>query len=157
MKAIVLALVAGVLVGWSPARADEAGKEVKIEEMLRLSHVDRTVTQMLDQMKTMMTAQMSKADVPAADRKHMDEIQTKIMALMADRLSWEKSKSAYVKIYSETYTESEIDGLLAFYKSPAGQAMIDKMPELMQKSMALSQQMMGDIMPEIKRLSQEKN
>jgi len=91
----------------------------------------------------------------AEERQHAEDVQSKMMALIADRLSWQNAKASYVKIYAETFSESEIDGILAFYKSPAGEAMLDKMPLLMQKSMEVSQQLMVDIMPQIQHMTEE--
>jgi hypothetical protein len=95
------------------------------------------------------------AGVSAKDRQAMDEMQQKLMKMVADRMSWEKTKPAFVRIYVETFTETDIDGIVTFYKSPAGQAMLDKMPQLIQKSMAVGQQLMGDLMPEIQRMVEE--
>jgi len=157
MKSIdALMIAAGILV-LSPALvlADDASKNAKIEEMLRLTHSDQMLTQILDQMKSTVTAQLNTMNVPADARPKAEEMQQKMMALIADRLSWEKAKPALIKVYSDTFTESEIDGIVAFYKSPPGQAMLEKMPQLMQKSMAVGQQLMGDVMPEIQRMKEE--
>ncbi len=43
-------------------------------------------------------------------------------------------------IYAEVFTEEELDAMLAFYTSPAGQSMIKKMPQMMGHTMQLSQQ-----------------
>ena len=44
---------------------------------------------------------------------------------------------------------------MAFYKTPIGQAMLAKMPQLMSKSMEISQRRMAGLMPEIQRQMQE--
>ena len=142
MKLAVVVMLAGAFL-LSPARADETGKNAKIEDLMQLSHVERMTTQLLEQMKNMVTAQTAKADVPADVRKGMEEMQQKIMTIVADRLIWAKARPAYIKIYADTFSESEIDGILAFYKSPSGHAMLDKMPQLMQKSMEVGQQLMA--------------
>jgi uncharacterized protein len=154
---IGVALVAGVVLLSIPtlALADEVSKGAKIEEMIQLTHADRMVQQIIEQMKTMSMAQFSKMEMPAGERQAADELQQKLMALLSDRLSWDKMKPAYLKLYGDTFSEDEIDGIVTFYKSPAGKAMIEKMPVLMQKSMALGQQLMGDVMPEIKRMTEE--
>ena len=109
--------------------------------------------QMIDQVKTILASQL--ASMPAEARQAADEMQQKMVNLLADRLNWDKTKPAYIKVYSETFTESEIDGIVGFYKSPPGQAMLVKMPVLLQKSMAIGQQLMGDVMPEIQRMDEE--
>jgi len=157
MKSIGSVLLAGILLVFSPAlaRADEQSKNAKIEEMLQLTHAERMIAQVLDQMNNVITSQLAKTDVPAKDRQAQEEMQQKMMKMIAGRLSWERAKPAFIQIYAETFTESDIDGILAFYKSPAGQAMLDKMPQLVQKSMAVGQQLIGDTMPEIQRMVKE--
>jgi hypothetical protein len=154
MKSIAIVLT-GMTCLWNPALAlaDEASKTAKIEEMMQITNMDRITTQMIDQVKTMLSSQFG--SMPAEARQAAEEMQQKVMKLLADRLNWDKAKPAYIKLYSETFTESEIDGIVGFYKSPPGQAMLSKMPVLMQKSMAVSQQLMGDVMPDIERMAEE--
>lgn len=38
-----------------------------------------------------------------------------------------------IPIYRETFEQAEIDGLIAFYGSPVGQAFVNKMPTVSQK------------------------
>jgi hypothetical protein len=154
MKSIAIVL-AGMTLLWNPALAlaDEASKTAKIEEMMQITNMDRITAQMIEQIKTMLSSQLG--SMPAEARPAADEMQQRMMKLLADRLNWDKAKPAYIKLYSETFTESEIDGIVGFYKSPPGQAMLSKMPVLMQKSMAVGQQLMGDVMPEIERMAEE--
>jgi hypothetical protein len=66
-------------------------------------------------------------------------------------MDWQKLKPEYVKLYAEVFTEEEIEGMVAFYKTPAGHAMIEKMPALLSKSMEIGQRQMAGIMPEIQK------
>lgn len=43
------------------------------------------------------------------------------------------------KTYKEIYTEQEVKDILKFYESPAGQKMLEKMPEITEKSMKAGQ------------------
>jgi hypothetical protein len=58
-----------------------------------------------------------------------------------------------VPMYAETYTLDEIHQLTAFYASPLGQKMQAKMPELMNRSMQISQRV---IMPRIQKAMAQK-
>lgn len=147
MKSLILLLVAV-----TPMVADQASKNAKIEEMLTITHVDRVMAQMLDQMKRSVTTQVAKMDIPENSKASAVEMQRKMIDLIADRMSWDRAKPKFVQLYDETFTEADIDGILAFYKSPAGQRMLEKMPELMQKSMAVGQELVGNIAPEIQRM-----
>ena len=150
MKYIPVSLIIGVtlLCCASPVRADDAGKSAKAEELLQLMQGDQMMKMMEPMMKGMV-AQMDK-DMPPEQRARVGEMQGKMMSLVAGRLS--KAKPALAKVYTDTYTEEEIDGILVFYKSPAGKAFLEKMPAVMQRSMPVMMQMMGDLQPEIKRM-----
>jgi hypothetical protein len=149
VSTVILLAVAGA------ARADEASKKTKIEELFQLTNVDRMVGQILGQVRSMQTAQTERMAMSAEARSRTHEIQDRIQALIARALSWDKIKPEYIALYAETFTEEEIDGMLAFYKSPAGRAMLEKMPVLMQRSMALSQRMMQEIQPEMTKIIEE--
>jgi len=123
--------------------------------MLQLTHVDQLMDQMMSQMQPMMEEMLKKVDLPADGKPMMEEIQKRMVDLMKSRMSWEKLKPIYVKLYNELLTEDEIDASIAFYGTPAGQSLIKKMPLLMQKSVSLMQELMGDIIPEFAKIGEE--
>jgi hypothetical protein len=98
----------------SPASADDASKSAKAEELLQLMQGDQIVKMMEPMMKAML-AQAEK-DLPAEQRAKIGNLQEKIMDVVA--VSFGKIKPALGKVYADTYTEQEIDGILTFYKSP---------------------------------------
>ena len=51
-----------------------------------------------------------------------------------------------VKLISLLFTQEEIDGLIAFYESPAGATFVEKMPVVMQKSMSIMQSRAATVM-----------
>jgi hypothetical protein len=134
----------------SGALAQDAARKAKIEEMFRLMNIDQMMQQMMGQMKAMGMQQLDK-NMPPEEKAKAAESQRKIF----DMFNWEKFKSSFVQIYSEVYTDEELDGILAFYRSPAGQAMVAKQPQLMAKSMALAQKLMADMQPELEKMRKE--
>ncbi len=60
-----------------------------------------------------------------------------------------------IQTYDETYTEDEIDGILAFYRSPAGKAFLAKTPQLMNRTMTLMQQQMASVQPQLEQATKE--
>ena len=48
-----------------------------------------------------------------------------------------------------------MQSIIAFYKSPAGQTLIRKQPELMKRSMELSQKTMLQVMPKIQAMARD--
>ena len=129
-------------------------KEAKIERLLALTQADTIMDQVFSQMKSMTTSFMP-TGTTTEQRAKAQQTQEKILDLLKSRISWDKMRAQYVSLYSETFSDEEIDGMLAFYQSPAGRAMLDKTPVLMAKTMALVQSQMTDIMPEIQRISRE--
>lgn len=161
MKRLQFLLVSALLVGGIlPARADEATKTAKVEEMFKVAKLDQLFSQTLsmvsNQMKSAAFQRMFGVKLPPEQQKTAEEFQDKVTQLITETLSWDALKPTYVKLYTETYTESEIDGLLAFYKSPSGQAMVSKTPQLMtQANQVVQQRMMTTMQPKLQALMKE--
>ena len=147
--ALALLLVTGPFAG-----AQELTKEAKIERLLTAMNADAMIDQMFEQIKSMTASQSPPGASPEQIAKAR-EIQGKILDLVKARISWEKMRPQYVKLYSETFSDDEISGMLGFYQSPAGRAMLAKMPTLTTKIMQIAQAQMTDILPEIQRITRE--
>jgi hypothetical protein len=157
MQKKMLGLAAMALLSIVPVSAQPLTKQAKIEKILDLTNSQASVNQMLDQMTASMNSQM-KTQMPNATPERlaqMQEMQRKMLDLVKSRISWEKMRPEMVRAYSETYTDDEVNGILGFYESPAGQSFLKKSPMLMQKVMAVSQAQMADLMPEIQRIVKE--
>ena len=50
-----------------------------------------------------------------------------------EEFSWQKTLPDYIRIYRETFTEEEIQSLIAFYESPTGKMFVRKTPLIMNK------------------------
>jgi hypothetical protein len=145
------------------ARADEASKQAKVHELFQTMHMERTMQQMMDQMTTFMQQQFQQAiqELPGADtltpaqKKLTDDYMGRTMKLATDEMGWKTMEPEYTKIYASTYTEEEIDGILTFYKSPAGQAMLNKTPQLSAASMQIVQTKVGQLQPKVKAMQEE--
>jgi len=105
------------------AHADDASRRAKAEEMVMLLHTD----QMVNQVSQNLVQQVNAAAEKLAGANPTPEIKTKTTTFeksMADKIEnqigWTAMKPAFTDIYAKTYTEAELDAILAFYKSPAG-------------------------------------
>jgi uncharacterized protein len=130
-----------------------------INQLLQLTKVDKLVDSVFAQMDGVMKSAMQQATkgkpLSAEEQAIMDKQQTKMIGIMKDELSWDKMKDLYVQVYRETFTQEEIDGLIAFYKTPTGQAFVNKQPELMKRTMTIMQQRMAPMMQKIQKMSEE--
>ena len=104
---------------------------------------------------------MEKAMKDAIGNKPVTEKQEKIMAamraetveLIRSEMSWDKMEPMYIRQYSQTFSQAEIDGMLAFYKSDAGKAVTAKMPQLVQILMQDVLSLLQGTMPKIRAIS----
>jgi hypothetical protein len=83
------------------------------------------------------------------------EAEPKIIVMAREATSFEKLKPFLVQSYSEVFTEEELQKMIEFYATPAGQKTLEKMPLLQQKAMLQSQATLKALMPEIQRVIQE--
>ena len=147
IRAAALVVLATGLVWAQPP----AGKEAQIDQLLSAMNADSTINQIFEQVKAMTASQLPAGATPEQAAR-AQEIQSRILDLVKSRIGWEKMRPQYVKMYSETFSEEEISAMLAFYQSPAGRAMLQKMPMIIRKSMEIAQTQMEDLLPEIQRI-----
>jgi hypothetical protein len=127
--------------------------EASIREMLRVTDAKKVVETMIPQVNQMMLASMKQAlgtnTITAAEQQSIEKMQQRMISVLKEELSWEVLEPMYISIYQKSFTQEELDGILEFYKTPAGMAMIKKMPVVMQNSMAAMQERMGPIMKKV--------
>ena len=139
------------------ALAQEPAIRPDIEELFTAMRMEYTMQNAMEQVQKMvpqMTSNMvgKMTNVPADTAEKTKALQEKIFALIQEEMNWAKFKPSIAAVYAESLTPEEVKGITAFYKSPAGQAFLDKQPVIMQKCMGMQQQMMMDMMPKIQAL-----
>lgn len=143
----LVALLASLSVQAAPA------SQSSIEALLTVTKTESLMDSMYAGMDQMMRQGMAQSlqgkPLSAEQQRKLDAVPARFIAVMREEMSWQKLKPLYVQMYRETFEQEEVDGMLAFYASPAGQALINKMPVVMQKSMALSQSLMQSFMPKM--------
>ncbi|MFZ1035932.1 MAG: TonB family protein [Smithella sp.] len=155
MKNFIMAVAILLSILNPTAYADEASKKVITEELLQAMKVDRMTKAISDQIWAMMKQQFSRSgasdDMMPIFKKYSD----KISDVLEKYLSWQVIKDDCVSIYMQTYTETELKGMLTFYKSPVGQSVTDKMPMVIQRSMSIIQKHKPEMHEEIEKISEE--
>jgi len=79
----------------------------------------------------------------------------KAQEILNAQLTWESVEPIFVSVYQSTMTQEEVDGIIAFHQTPAGKAMVEKMPQLMQLSGQRLQQQLGPIAQQLQQLQQD--
>lgn len=111
------------------------------------------LSQVNSSMKSTFENALGTRDMTAEQRQQaqglIDEIYGKMAPIFQEELAWSRLKGLTAQIYAETFTQEEIDGLITFYESPAGQAFVVKMPLVLQKSVLAMQQLLGPLMQKV--------
>jgi hypothetical protein len=161
---IILALCGSVAFGVDNPSPGASGagappSEASIKQLLEVAQAHKLIDSVMAQMDGLMTQTIAQAtqgkEIPAKVQKDIDKRQAEVVGLMKELLDWSKLEPMYVRIYQKTFTQQEVDGMIAFYKTPAGQAVISKMPAAMQKTMDEVQQMLGPVMQKMQRMQQD--
>ena len=154
--AVVLVVLA---FGCPRARADEASKRAKAEQLFVLLHMDRMMDQLMagvkSQVQQIVQAMPGTGDATPDQKKQITDFQQRVLTLVNDKLGWKALEPDFITLYASTYTEDELDGILAFYRSPVGQKMVEKTPELTAKSTELTRQKMREVQPQVNQMVED--
>ncbi|MEJ6022230.1 DUF2059 domain-containing protein [Ramlibacter sp. PS4R-6] len=156
MRKLVTALfffLAALQAQAAPATAES------IERLLVASNVEATMDSFYVAMEQIMRQSMQQAvgqqRLTPEQQRVMDSLPPKFMKLMKDEYGWASMKPDFVRIYQETFEQEEVEAMIAFYQSPAGRSLLAKMPLIIQRSAALSQQRMVTLMPRMTRMLED--
>jgi hypothetical protein len=156
MRRHIAVLLIALTVGCCCARADEASKRAKAEQLFMLLHMDRMMDQLMSGVKRQVQQITESMDHATPEQqKQITDFQQRVMDLVNQKIGWKALEPDFINLYASTYTEEELDGIIAFYKSPVGQKMIEKTPELTTKSTQVTQEKMKELQPVLSQMVQD--
>jgi len=136
------------------AQSSSVDKKARLERLLQLMNMELVKEQMTDQVFRSLLSSIP-SNVPREVRPKVEEAKRRVLELIKRRFSWQVMKPQYMKLYEEAFTDEEIDGMIAFYSTPAGQSCLKKIPIVMQRSMVIGRDAMMELNPEIQRIFKE--
>lgn len=152
------ALVCGFalfLLGTSAALASPA-KDTSVRELMAVMHerdLSRVLNKRIDaMMDNAMRSSLEGRSPNPDEQKAIDRMRRSMHALMNQFIGWKYLEPVFLRLYKETYSEEEIQGMLAFYRSPAGQAVIEKRPLILQKGTEFMQAQMRASAPKMRQI-----
>jgi len=77
------------------------------------------------------------------------------VSAMKDELTWSTVEPEIVTAYQKTFSQKEIDDAIAFYSSPSGQSIANKLPLVAQAQNAALQRHMGPILEHIRQAARD--
>ncbi|MDI6523941.1 DUF2059 domain-containing protein [Pseudomonas otitidis] len=150
-SAIVLACASGQVF------ADAASHAANAERFLKLAHADKLTVPVYAQVQQMFAQNFQKANAPVDKKATLERYQAKANAALDKAVGWDKLKPELVKIYTTNFSESELKDLIAFYESPLGKKVLEKMPSLTAQSAELTQSRLESAVPEVNKLLSDMN
>jgi uncharacterized protein len=155
MKIPRLVICAWILAAAPAFANDGPPTDASIQQLLTLINARQLLDQMKGQLDSFTSAAMRDAqkDQPLTPERQavLDRAKAKMAAVVADMTNWDTLEPMYVRIYRASLTQDDLDGIIAFYSSAAGQAYIHKMPVIMQSVMS---EMQGMIKPMQQKLAE---
>ena len=126
---------------WAAAPSDAA-----IDELLEVMRLREQTSSMLDAMNqefaqnASMFAQESGAAEDAAVQQRTQTMQQQMGQILREEMAWEKVRPVYRQVYKESLTAEEVAGMLAFYRTPVGQSVLQKQPQITERAMQISRE-----------------
>ena len=143
MKKLLTVIILGLAVMSSAAQAAPPSS-AQIERLLQVMEAQKIVDQMIPammQQSRMMVEQnlaksdTSEADTSEADKARANQVMASQEASLRAMLSWTNLKPVYLRVYSDTLSAEEVLAMTRFYESPEGRSVMQKMPQILQRTM----------------------
>jgi len=130
MKNILAIVALFMLFSFTTFAQDDKAYENKLSEMFEASGSEETFKAAINQMLGMYKSQKTNVPTEVWNELEKEFLKTSMTDLV----------KMLVPVYKKHLTESDIDGLIKFYRSPIGQKFAKKTPLITQESMQVGQQ-----------------
>ncbi|HEY0504501.1 MAG TPA: DUF2059 domain-containing protein [Lysobacter sp.] len=152
MKRALLALFLALAAPLAHAAAPTDAQIDRLLEVMRARHTLEAILPQVEASQQQMVEQMT-AGQPMTDaqRAQLQRLVARTSRSIRDALAWEKLEPVYRDIYRQTFEAQDMDAMIAFYGSPAGQRVLDKMPQAMQSTMAAMQKLLVPMMQQMQQ------
>lgn len=156
MRAALVALLA--LVAAQPLFAQNVPPtEDSVRHLLDLVQTRRVLDESMSTMDEYMQKAMEQArqtqgsTLNPRQQQIVDQFRTDMVSAIKDQLAWSNVEPEIVSVYVKTFSQKEINDMTAFYSSPSGQSIANKLP-------LVSRQMAADVrermLPLIQKMQQ---
>jgi hypothetical protein len=139
--------------------ADPVPTQASVQELLTVMQSRQLVDSTLAQADTYLRASMEQTlggHQPSADEQAiLDDLRTQSITVLRQAMQWPTLEPRFIEIYQASFSQTEVDGMLAFYRSTAGKAVIARMPDAMQRTMMVMQELVNGMMPRLRELQTE--
>ncbi len=137
----------------------ENSSEVSIRKLLEITNtkslLENSIAEVDGMLENSMKEVFSNQELSPEKQKMIHAAQKEMTALVKNELNWKTVEAMAIDIYAKTFSQEEINSMLAFYTSTEGQAIIKKMPVVMQLTMQNLQNMTSNLVKKLNDLQEE--
>jgi len=153
-------LVAIALFALPVAVCAQPASPASVERLLAVSHAEQLMKSVQQRQGVVMDSVLRQVEatrarqgkmLSAEDKARMRAAADKARAAMAEEMGWEKLRPLIVQVYSESFSEEEIQGLIAFYESPTGRMFVERMPQVTERMLRVIGERIGPMMQRLQR------
>jgi len=128
----------------------EPAKRETIEQVLKATDAPAMLDYAYAQMEQMVQANQTNPNDALSQQQ-----QREMQQLFRSEMSWSQLEEPIIAVYAQVFSEDEMQSILDFYQSPAGQKLVKRQPELVQQSMQMMQTLMQGMMPKIQAMAEK--
>ena len=150
--AALLLIVAGAFA--APAALATEPSDAQVDRLIETMDMQRMLGNLLAQMDAMnleMGERFMGEGITPEQRERIRQTIARQQAGTRNAMSWEKIGPIYRNVYRKLFTAEEIDAMIAFYGSPAGRSILQKMPKAMELAMEDMQPIMETLIADLQK------
>jgi len=159
MRMLALVSTAWLLVAAPAFAQDQPADEAIVRELIEITETAKMLDGFSQQIDGMMEQTLRDSlggrSLTPKQQELLDELRTRVVAIFRESMSWKELEPRMIAIYRKSFTRQEIEGMLAFYRTDVGRAVIAKMPVVMENSMAEMQESVRTMMPKIQAVQND--
>jgi hypothetical protein len=142
------------------ARADDASRHAKAAQMVTLLHTESMVQQASATILKQVSDAAEKAAGPTPtpqSKAQLADFEKKASQMIDAQVGWNALQPAITDLYAKTFTEQELDVIVAFFKTPESAAFLQKMPQINDQVEQLATSRLTILKPQINQALEDFN
>ena len=125
------------------------------QQLMEVMRADEVIDQMHSLLEPMLMEVADDMEMSPRQREIYETQTARMIQIMREEMNWSKMEPYMLEAYMNVFDEQEIRDIIVFYRTPTGQKLLDRMPQLMEESMRVTQRMMQDFAPRLQALQEE--
>ena len=126
----LLTILLLLAIGQATVRADEASHRQAVKRLFELTNMQQKIDESVDNVLAIQLAQSP----------GLREYETTVREFLERNIGWQSLEDPLTEMYLQEFTEEELTEMNAFYSSPTGKKVIERLPVLVQQRNQLAMQ-----------------